>query len=346
VSSKLGLKVSIVFLHLGLFEMPADTLHAHQNNTNDFIWKNSRELFNLIDDNRGGRLQVFKRKLKFRLRHAWFRKEVDQLKHYLDSKQLIALLQADPAIALKCTRSYLWTGLNGGRRLMAQLCFYDWLLTQYTSHQINHFYQVNHATVCNFLVKDRSIEVQLCPSRGLGREGELAVFLSLDGQVLMKASFSVLSLELAGLPSKGHAMYVGAFQGEKNTLELIKETTLLMERTKPSHLLFNVLQSLAKNWNLHAIVGVSDNDHAFAGYTRTLAKRVKLNYDQIWQELGGEKNEQSGHWVLPRNWVPRPLEEIESKKRAAYRRRSALRQAFIDACTYGGPHLLASPHGH
>jgi uncharacterized protein VirK/YbjX len=128
---------------------------------------------------------------------------------------------------------------------------------------------------------------------------------------------------------------------KKNTLELIKETTLLMERTKPSHLLFNVLQSLAKNWNLHAIVGVSDNDHAFAGYTRTLAKRVKLNYDQIWQELGGEKNEQSGHWVLPRNWAPRPIEEIESKKRAAYRRRCALRLAFIDACARGGPHLLA-----
>jgi uncharacterized protein VirK/YbjX len=305
------------------------------------MWKNTSELFSLVDDARGGRLQVLKRKLKFRLRHAWFRKEVDTLKHYLGSKQLFDLLHTDPAITLKCTRSYLWTGLNGSRRLMAQLGFYDWLLTQYTSQQISHFYQVNHITICNFLVKDRSIEVQLRPSRGLGREGELAVFLSLDGQVLMKASFSVLSLDLIGIPGKGHAMYVGAFQGEKNTLELIKETTLLMERTKPSHLLFNVLQSLAKNWNLHAIVGVSDNDHAFAGYTRTLAKRVKLNYDQIWQELGGEKNEQSGHWVLPRNWAPRPIEEIESKKRAAYRRRCALRLAFIDACATGGPHPLA-----
>jgi uncharacterized protein VirK/YbjX len=305
------------------------------------MWKNTSELFSLVDDARGGRLQVLKRKLKFRLRHAWFRKEVEKLKHYLGSNKLLDLLQADPAITLKCTRSYLWTGLNGSRRLMAQLGFYDWLLTQYTSQQISHFYQVNHKTICNFLVKDRSIEVQLRPSRGLGREGELAVFLSLDGQVLMKASFSVLSLDLIGIPGKGHAMYVGAFQGEKNTLELIKETTLLMERTKPSHLLFNVLQSLAKNWNLHAIVGVSDNDHAFAGYKRTLAKRVKLNYDQIWQELGGEKNEQSGHWVLPRNWAPRPIEEIESKKRAAYRRRNAIRQAFLDACAIGSPHPLA-----
>lgn len=308
------------------------------------MWKDSSELFSLVDDARGGRLQVLKRKLKFRLRHAWFRKEVDQFKNYLGSKQLMDLLHTDPSITLKCTRSYLWTGLNGSRRLLAQLSFYEWLLSQYSNQQITHFYKVNHTTVCQFSAKDRTLEVQLRPARGLGREGELAVFLLLDDQVLMKASFTVLPLELIGLPGKGYAMYVGAYQGEKNTLELFKETTQLMERTKPSHLLFNVLQSLAQVWDLQAIVGVSDDDHAFAGYTRTLAKRVKTNYDHIWQELGGEKDKDSGHWALPRNWVPRPIEEIESKKRAAYRRRSALRQAFIDACAQGGPILMSNPN--
>ncbi len=303
--------------------------------------KNASELFSLVDDARGGRLQVLKRKLKFKLRHAWFRKEVDKLKHYLGSKQLLDLLHTDPAITLKCTRSYLWTGLNGSRRLMAQLSFYDWLLSRYSSRHITHFYKVNHTTLCHFCVKDRTLEVQLRPARNLGREGELAAMLCLDGQVLIKASFTVLPLEAIGLPGQGYAMYVGAFQGEKNTLDLFKETTLVMERTKPSHLLFNALQSLAKIWNLHAIVGVSDNDHAYAGYTRTLAKRVKTNYDHIWQELGGEKDKRTGHWVLPRSWAPHPIEEIESKKRSAYRRRSALRQAFISACAGGSPHLLA-----
>jgi uncharacterized protein VirK/YbjX len=140
------------------------------------------------------------------------------------------------------------------------------------SRQITHFYKVNHAPLCHFAIKQHSLEVQLKPSRGLGREGEIAVFLSLDGQVLMKASFTVLSLDLIGLPGKGYAMYVGAFQAEKD--------------------------------------------------------------------------KQSGHWVLPRNWVPRSLEEIESKKRAAYRRRSAIRQLFIDACLGGGPALMADSDTH
>lgn len=307
------------------------------------MWKDSSELFSLVDDARGGSLQVLKRKLKFRLRHAWFRKEVNQLKHFLGSKQLIDLLNVDPAIYLKCTRSYLWTGLDASRRLMAQLSFYDWLLAQYSSQQITHFYKVNHTTVCQFAVKDRLVEVQLRPARGLGREGELAAFICLDGQVLMKASFTVLPFDVMGLPGKGHAMYVGAFQGEKNTLELFKETTLLMERTKPSHLLFNVLQSLAQIWNLQAIVGVSDNAHAYAGYTRTLAKRVKTNYDHIWEELGGEKAKKGDYWILPSTWIPKDVAEVESKKRAAYRRRNALRQAFLDACASGAPHLLSDP---
>jgi uncharacterized protein VirK/YbjX len=228
--------------------------------------------------------------------------------------------------------------------MQAQLSFYEWLLGLYSTEPIISFYQNSHSTVCTFAVKERQIEVQLRPARDLGREGELAVILCLDGQVVMKASFTVLSHDDIGLPSKGYAMFVGAFQGEKNTLDLFKETTLLMERTKPSHLLLNVLQSLAKIWGLQTIVGVSDNAHAYAGYTQTLAKRVKTNYDQIWEELGGVKHQQGVFWMLPSTWVAKDIAQVESKKRSAYRRRNALRQAFLDACACGAPHLLQTPN--
>ena len=305
------------------------------------MWKDANELFALVDDARGGRVQVFKRKLKLGLRHAWFKNELDQLKHYFDSKQLMDLLKTDPSLHLKCTRSYLWTGLNGNRRLMAQLSFYDWLLSQYDLAHIQHFYKRHHTTIGSFTIKDRVMEVRLCPSRGLGREGELALFLCLDGKVLMKASFTVLPLDWLGLSGSGHAMFVGAFQGEKDSLALFKEATQLMERTKPAHLIFSALQGLAQIWNLQAILGVSDQLHAFSGYKTTLAKRVKTNYDDVWQELGGEQSTQHPHWVLPLTWVPRPESEIESKKRSAYRRRTALRQAFLQACTsLSAKHLI------
>lgn len=304
------------------------------------MWNNVNELFDLVDDARGGRLQVFKRKLKLRLRYVWFRKEIEQLKHYFDSKQLMDLLKADPSMHLKCTRSYLWTGLAAHERLLAQLAFYDWLLSNFPRNRIAHFYKVNHMTLFEFGIQDRRISVQLRPARGLGREGEMAVFLFLDGAPLVKASFTVLPMTSLGLAGEGYAMYVGAFQGERNALTLFKDATRLMERTKPPHLLLNVLQAIAQSWNLQTIVGVSDSAHAFAGYKTTLAKRVKSNYDEIWQELGGERSAKNHFWTLPSTWIPRPESEIESKKRSAYRRRQALRQAFMKACSDAMPDFL------
>lgn len=308
------------------------------------MWNNASNLFALVDDARGGRLQVFKRKLKLRLRLAWFRRDIEKLKRYFESQQLLALPLSDPRIYLKCTRSYLWNSLSGGKRLEAQLAFYEWLLSRHAHPQIDQFYQKNRATICAFAVKDRLMEVLMRPARGLGREGELAIYLSLDGQMLMKASFTVLPLHLLGLKGSGHAVFIGAFQGQKKSLELFKDATQLMERTKPAHLLFNALQGIARTWDLQSILGVSDSLHAYADYKTTLAKRVKTNYDEVWQELGGVKMAPGDHWVLPLTWVPRPESEIESKKRSAYRRRNALRQAFLDACTHNTAHQLLANH--
>jgi uncharacterized protein VirK/YbjX len=114
---------------------------------------------------------------------------------------LIDLLHADPAIALKCTRSYLWTGLNGSRRLLAQLSFFEWLLSQYSSRQITHFYKVNHTPLCHFAIKEHSLEVQLKPSRGLGREGEISSTKNetLSWQQFLSASDPSISTDLNGI---------------------------------------------------------------------------------------------------------------------------------------------------
>jgi uncharacterized protein VirK/YbjX len=130
-------------------------------------------------------------------------------------------------------------------------------------------------------------------------------------------------------------MYVGGFQGQRNSLELFKKTTQLMERTKPAVFMLSTLQTLAQVWGLDGIVGSSDMTHAFASYKRTLAKRVVNSYDVTWKDLGTESQTPLNHWVLPMTWEPRPEETIESKKRSAYRRRVALRQSFIEACKTG-----------
>lgn len=299
------------------------------------MWNSNDELFKLVDDQAGGGIQTFKRKLKFKLRHFWFRRELNKLMNYIHGHKLHHLLQTDPSLYLKCTRSYLWTGLDASQRVMLQLAYFDWLLTRFSTQYIRHIYTTQHINISSLTIKDQIIDVLIQPARGLGREGELSVTLNLNKQVIMKASFTIVPSEMLGIGESGYAMFVGGFQGQRDTREQVKEATQLMERTKPNAIMLNALQSIAEAWGLVAILGASNDSHAFSGYHRSLAKRVGLDYDSLWQELGAQEQTKIKHWILPRTWQPRPESEIESKKRSAYRKRNTFRQNFIDLCIDG-----------
>lgn len=299
------------------------------------MWKTSDELFLILDDRGGGLHQAFKRKVKFNLRQMWFKKELNQLRTYLEKNHLDDLLQIDPALYLKCTRSYLRADLNGSERSKAQLAFYNWFLSIASAEQICEFYKAKQSTIAQISIKDKIFEIQLKPAGGLGREGELAAFFYLDGELLIKAAFTILPASLLGLPGSGNFMYIGGFQGARNALDRFKEATQILERVKPAHVFFNTLQTLAQSWHLEGILATADSTHAYASYKTTLAKRVKTSYDHTWSELGATSQTSKGIWSLPLVWEPRPESEIESKKRAAYRRRNTLRQNFMEACRSG-----------
>lgn len=290
------------------------------------------DLFRLLDTGAGGTLGTFKRKLKFKIRLAWYQKELAKFEEYLRQRQLLGLVDIDPALYVKCIRAYLWTGLNGHQRLQAQVGFFDWLLANTSAEEIYRFYKVGHRTVCQLSVNHRVVEVRLMPARGLGREGELALWLSVDGAYLMRAAFSVLPDAFVNGVGSDHVMVVGAVKNSKNSAELIRDVTKLLERTKPSVFLFSALQVLAEAWNLNSIFGVSDSTHVFSAYHGTLAKRVQRQYDAFWKELGAEAQTTRGLWILPLTWNPRSEEGVDSKRRSQHRRRMVLRGEFVENC--------------
>jgi uncharacterized protein VirK/YbjX len=285
------------------------------------MWSNSEELFLLTDNLAGGKMQTMKRRLKFKLRQSLFRSELAEVQQYFEANQLTRLFEIDPSLSLKCTRAYLWTGLNGQQRMAGQLAFFEWLQTKFSLPFVLSFF-------------DTEFEIMLCPARGLGREGELMVTLHINGTLLMRSSVSVLPVKMLGLPGTGHAMFIGGFQGVSNTKDLIKQATQALERTKPSFILLNALQAMAQAWGLAGIVGVADKQHAFAGYF-SLSKRISMSYDELWQQLGATEKTAQGQWLLPLVWEPRPEHEVESKKRSALKRRNAMRQRFIEVCDTG-----------
>ena len=297
------------------------------------------ELFSKLDNRVGGAHQVLKRKIKFILRHMWFKNELDRFGDYLSQSNLNELLRIDPAIQVKCTRPYLRRGLSGSQRLKAQIAFYEWFLSVLKPERICELY-ANKKTLTALNIKGQMTEIELSAAFGLGREGELAVFLKFEEKVLYKATFTILPASEIGISAKGYVMYVGGFQGERNSNEQIKVATRVLERIKPSHLLFHALQGIAQAWGLVGIVATTDNDQVFASYRNTLAKRIKASYDSTWLELGADTNRSNNFWTLPITWSARPENEIESKIRASYRRRNALKENFMDMCRQGAFHLL------
>ncbi len=298
------------------------------------MWSTPEELFLLTDNLAGGKMQTMKRRLKFKLRQKLFQAELARLREYVASHQLTRLFGIDPSLFLKCTRAYLWTGLDGQQRVAAQLAFFDWFLAQFKLAGVLSFYEGQSVSLGKIQHNQTEFEVMLSPSRGLAREGELMVSLHMDGHLLLRSSVSVLPAQMLGQTSHGHALFIGCFQGTSNTKDLIKQATQALERTKPIFILFNALQGLARAWRLEALVGVADKKHAYASYF-SLAKRINISYDDIWQQLGAREQTEQAHWLLPVVWEPRPEQEVESKKRSALKRRNALRQSFVEVCEQG-----------
>lgn len=291
-------------------------------------------------------MQTMKRRLKFKLRQSMFRSELAEVQQYFESRQLSRLLEIDPSLLLKCTRAYLWNGLNGQQRVAGQLAFLDWFLAKFKLAGVLSFYENGTVSLVKIQHNDTDFEIILSPSRGLAREGELAVTLLVNGAVLLRSSVSALPAQMLGLPGDGHALFVGCFQGTSKTKDLVKQATQALERTKPTFILLNALQALAQAWGLVGIVGVADKKHAYASYY-SLSKRINISYDDVWQQLGATAQTAQHDWLLPLVWGPRPEHEVESKKRSALKRRNAMRQKFIEACgqgllQMGAPKPLAS----
>ncbi|MDI9330090.1 MAG: DUF535 family protein [Alphaproteobacteria bacterium] len=286
---------------------------------------NFSKLFQQTDNRDGGPIQAGKRRLKMWLRYQANRTQLQRLETYLQEHDLQDLLAHTPHHQLKCFRSYLWDGLSGAQRMDAQISHLDWLRQHWTGAGLSNLYQQLYIVLFSWKIQDHQFDFLLGPSRGMDREGDLEAHLNIDGVPLLRTCFSILPMNQMDPSASGDALFIGGLQGGQDAKDLTKLATQLFERTKPPHVLMNILQGLAQGWRLEAIVGVAHDRHVYASYG-SLSKRMTMNYDQLWQELGATHTVNGKGWRLPLIWEARPLEDVESKKRSQLRRRNELRQ--------------------
>lgn len=292
----------------------------------------SKALFARTDDGAGGWLQTLKRRIKFEWRYTRYGHQLRQVHQTLQHHGITCLLDSEPNLLLRPLRSYLWNELDGIRRTRALQSHLHWLLQSHGSEVIKRLYHHEPAVLMESPLQSHQMRLLLQPGRGLGREGELALVLQLDGEPVMQCAFSVLPVDLfdASRPS-GHLMVIGNLQGVRDGSDRIRQFTHAAERTRPHTILMTALQGLASGWQLAGILGVTSERHAYSGY-RSLSKRVGIDYDALWQELGATSRMGYSHWQLPLELHLRDDQEVPSRKRAEHRRRSALRLQIRQQC--------------
>lgn len=162
-------------------------------------------------------------------------------------------------------------------------------------------------------MNDRKLRIVLDRPEWMRREGEvgLSFFLGID------RIYTIMFL--LGGDSSNMKLIVGNMQGDgRDKAETYKELTKAFHGMRPRDFLLNILQMIGKELGCNEIYGISDDAHRSNLWYSKAFKQI--NYDTIWQEHGGTKND-TGFLVLPSLIVKRIDDEIPTKKRATYRRR-------------------------
>lgn len=131
----------------------------------------------------------------------------------------------------------------------------------------------------------------------------------------------------------GSVAYVGAVQGavpDEAGRERIRRVTKALHGLRPPHAVLEVFRALMIAWGVPVIQGVDTAHQVKAAEGSRAHEAVHFDYRAFWQEAGGTQGADA-HWQLPLALERRPLEEVDARKRAMYRRRYLMLDALAQA---------------
>jgi uncharacterized protein VirK/YbjX len=161
----------------------------------------------------------------------------------------------------------------------------------------------------------------------LEREGELTLQLCEGDRPLVSVAFTF------AWRGESAAVSIGCIQGANSdgTLDAIRHATRELHGLRPKQLLVTLVRQLGHAFGCERLYLVSNENRVVRGAMR--AGRVRSDYNQLWCELGAER-QPDGDYLLPCAALrPLDLESVASNKRAAARRRHQTMAALVAAVT-------------
>jgi len=150
------------------------------------------------------------------------------------------------------------------------------------------------------------------------REGEIVLNLFVNDQRFYSIAFTL------GLNAGQPLVYVGALQGSNSDAAqaVYRDLTHSLHGMRPRDLLMVSLKMLCGELAIHRIWAVSSENrqHNSPYFGDSHKEKVLVAYNEVWQEHGGTPLD-NGFFEIPASVRRKEIEEIPTRKRAAYRRR-------------------------
>lgn len=236
--------------------------------------------------------------------------------------ELLTFLQQRPRMAIKPHRPYLMQSMGAAERVHVLMSHYRLLKQLFRPALYHQLLEGRHILLAELEGKnEQRYRVVLNKFHNFDREGELSLHVDdQEGNVLAIVTFVLY--EHRHQP----ALLVAGLQGAESGCphEHIKTATKNCHGLFPKKLAMETLLAMARMLNIPAIHAISKEAHIYnTRRYRKYWKGFEADYNSFWKELGGTELNRD-LFLLPHAIYHKPLEEIESKKRAEHRRRHAL----------------------
>lgn len=265
----------------------------------------------------GNGLSDYLKRLKLLLRISVLFKYHRRVAAIFDRAPLREVALANPRIYEKIYRDYLYYGASISDRVRLLESNYRFVGETFPASMIKAIYVDRNFQLCSIPLSERStLHARIAYYDRFEKEGEFTLGLYDDkGHRLYSVTFS--------LQGDGpRTAVVGCLIGG-GSLEEEKIITKAAHGMRPKNLIFFVLQCFLKNLGVEKLWAVSKDSHVYWARARR-RDRIKFDYDVFWEEIGGWRVEEGGHFILPLNYERRSPQEIRSNKRALYQRRYAM----------------------
>jgi uncharacterized protein len=239
---------------------------------------------------------------------------------FLESAPMAGIASIDRVLPERYQHRYINLTWSRQQRLQALRDHYDFALARFPRSLFHMLYRERQVLIGKLRLRDGDhLSLFLKAPFRRSREGEI-------GLLLMDANGLQISCATITIIGGGQAMVIGCLQGASKDAgrEVVRDLTRQCHGLRPKNLLLSMIRALAEALDIERVAGIGNAAHVFAG----IPDKVKADYDAFWMEAGGVLGD-DGFYELPPREPVRCASEVESKRRAEFRRREALRS---EAC--------------